>query len=245
VLEAARLVPGVAAMVVITSDKCYAEDPRGVPYRETDGMGGPDPYSSSKGAAELVTAAYAKSFLLRRGCAVASVRAGNVIGGGDWARDRLVADFMRAVLAGEEPVLRNPDAIRPWQHVLDPLHGYLLTAEHLVRETPGVSEAWNFGPEAASEVSVRRIAEMLCRSWGGGAGFRIAPEAGAPHEAPVLRLASDKARRELGWTPRLPLEAALEATVAWFRAYAAGADMAAVTRRQIDAYNSAPAEIAS
>jgi CDP-glucose 4,6-dehydratase len=237
VLEAARRVPGIAAVVIVTTDKCYAEDPERLPYRETDRLGGRDPYSGSKAAAEIATAAYARSFLIAGGCATASVRAGNVIGGGDWAEDRLAADIMRALLAGQTPVLRNPEAIRPWQHVLDPLCGYLFAAEHLVRERPGEPEAWNFGPEAASEISVRRVAEILCDCWGHGATFRVELQTGAPHEAPVLRLDSSKARQGLGWTPRLSLRTALEMTADWFRAYAAGNDMAAFSRHQIDAYS--------
>ncbi len=235
-LEAVRQTPSVGVAVVVTSDKCYAEDPERLPYREGDSMGGRDPYSSSKGAAELVTAAYANSFLIGRGCAVASVRAGNVIGGGDWAMDRLAADIMRGLLAGQEPVLRNPDAIRPWQHVLDPLRGYLLAAEHLARTLPAAPAAWNFGPDAASEVTVGHVADMLCRLWGDGARIRVAQQADAPHEAPVLRLRSDKARRELDWAPGLELAEALSETVAWFRAYQRGEDMRAVSRRQIDVH---------
>jgi CDP-glucose 4,6-dehydratase len=198
-------------------------------------MGGHDPYSASKGAAELVTASYARSFLTDAGCAVASVRAGNVIGGGDWAEDRLAADIMRALLAGDEPVIRNPDAVRPWQHVLDPLHGYLLVAEHLIRTPPAAPEAWNFGPDAAGEVSVRRVADMLSGLWGGGP-VRTVSQANAPHEAHVLRLDSGKARRELGWAPRLPLPEALAATAAWYRAFQRGEDMASVSRAEIDAF---------
>lgn len=235
-LEAVRHTPSVGVAIVVTSDKCYAEDPERLPYREGDSMGGRDPYSSSKGAAELVTAAYANSFLTGRGCAVASVRAGNVLGGGDWAVDRLAADIMRGLLAGHEPVLRNPAAVRPWQHVLDPLRGYLLAAEYLAHTGPTAPAAWNFGPDAASEVTVGEVADILCRLWGDGAQVRVAPEADAPHEAPVLRLRSDKARRELNWAPGLPLTQALAETVAWFRAHQRREDMRAVTRRQIDVY---------
>lgn len=236
VLEAVRHTPSVGVAIVVTSDKCYAEDPDRLPYREGDSMGGRDPYSSSKGAAELVTAAYANSFLTGGGCAVASVRAGNVLGGGDWAGDRLAADIMRGLLAGQEPVLRNPHAVRPWQHVLDPLRGYLLAAEHLARTRPTAPAAWNFGPEAASEVTVREVADTLCQLWGDGARVRIAPQADAPHEAHVLRLLSDKARRELDWIPGLTLADALAQTVAWFRAYQRREDMRSMSRRQIEVY---------
>ncbi|MGE0668683.1 MAG: CDP-glucose 4,6-dehydratase [Sphingomonadales bacterium] len=243
-LEAVRHTPGVAAAIVVTSDKCYAEAPERLPYGEDDPMGGRDPYSSSKGAAELVTAAYANSFLIAGGCAVATVRAGNVLGGGDWAADRLAADIMRGLLAGETPVLRNPGAVRPWQHVLDPLRGYLLAAEHLARARPPAPAAWNFGPDAASEVTVAEVAGRLCRLWGGDARVRAAPQTGAPHEAPVLRLRSEKARRELDWAPALDLEAALSRTVAWFRAYQRGEDMRAVTRQQIDTHEDPAMEAA-
>ncbi|WP_346323887.1 CDP-glucose 4,6-dehydratase [Emcibacter sp. SYSU 3D8] len=233
-LEAVRRTPSVTVAVVVTSDKCYAEDTGRLPYGEGDPMGGRDPYSSSKGAAELVTAAYAHSFLAARGCAVATVRAGNVLGGGDWAVDRLAADIMRGLLAGQEPVLRNPGAVRPWQHVLDPLRGYLLAAEHLARTRPTAPATWNFGPDAASEVTVREVAGMLCDLWGDGAKIQVAPQPDAPHEAHMLRLSSDKARRELGWTPALPLADALTETVAWFRACQRGDDMRAVSRGQIE-----------
>jgi CDP-glucose 4,6-dehydratase len=244
ILEAVRHAPSVGVAVMVTSDKCYAEDPERLPYQENDRMGGHDPYSSSKGAAELVTAAYARSFLIGRGCSVASVRAGNVVGGGDWATDRLVADMMRGLVAGEDPVLRNPEAVRPWQHVLDPVRGYLLAAEHLARTQPSEPAAWNFGPDSSSEVTVRKVADMLCRMWGNDARTRIAPEQDAPHEAPVLRLRSDRARRELGWAPGLPLEEALSQTVAWFRAQQRGEDMRAVTREQIDGYGDRAMEAA-
>lgn len=235
-LEAARTVPSLRSVVVVTSDKCYAEDPERLPYREDDKMGGRDPYSSSKGSAELVTDCWARSFLSGRGCAVASVRAGNVIGGGDWAEDRLVADILRAFLDRRAALLRNPDAIRPWQHVLDPLCGYLLAAERLHHTGPTVPASWNFGPDAASEVRVRDVAVMLRDLWGNGAAVNLAEQAGAPHEAAVLRLCSDKARKELGWSPRWSLDLALARTVDWFRAYARGEGMAVLSRRQIDEY---------
>ncbi len=244
VLEAVRRKPSVRVAVVVTSDKCYDEAPERLPYREGDPMGGRDPYSSSKGAAELVTAAYARSFLIARGCATASVRAGNVLGGGDWAADRLVADIMRALLAGEAPALRNPAAIRPWQHVLDPLRGYLLAAEHLAGTRPSALQSWNFGPDAASEVTVGEVTDRLCCLWGDGASARIMPQTDAPHEAAVLRLRSDKARAELDWAPGLDLEATLSNTAAWFRAYQRGDDMRAVTVRQIDVYGGRAMEAA-
>ena len=229
VLHCVAKILSVEAAVIVTSDKVYAESEGR--HDEHGRLGGHDPYSASKAAAELVTAA----FPMRAGQRVATVRSGNVIGGGDWATDRLLPDFFRGIFAGECLKIRNPHAIRPWQHVLDPLCGYLLAAETLWHGAAAL-EQWNFGPDAASEVPVSKIAEDICEKWGGEARFEIHAPADAPHEAPVLRLNSDKARRELGWQPGWTLDQALSATVAWFQAFRGQADMAAFTQQQIKAY---------
>ncbi|HKP90218.1 MAG TPA: CDP-glucose 4,6-dehydratase, partial [Thermoleophilaceae bacterium] len=233
VLDALRDSPDARAVVVVTSDKCYEPRPDGRPCREGDPLGGADPYSSSKACAELVTAAYRSSF--PGGPAIASARAGNVIGGGDWAEDRLVPDAMRAAADGGELVVRNPDAVRPWQHVLNPLAGYLALAERLW-DDPGAAGAWNFGPDPGDELPVSEIAGRVCDLWGGGLGWRAEPDGGPPETA-LLRLDSSKARAQLGWTPAWDIDAGLRATVDWFRSLRDGEDAAAVCARQIAGYN--------
>ena len=217
-LESTRAADSVRAVVVVTSDKCYEHRSDGRPYAENDPMGGSDPYSSSKGCAELVTAAYRRSFFSSDDAsgraAVASARAGNVIGGGDWAADRLVPDCIRAFLEGRDVVIRNPDAVRPWQHVLEPLGGYLLLAEKLHAGGDPYAGGWNFGPGRADELTVRQMVDRLVTLWGQGA--RWAPDAGAhPYEAPALRLACGKSRSDLGWRPRLDVDQALRWVVDW------------------------------
>ncbi len=226
VLCAAHEVESVERVVIVTSDKVYAESDEA--HEEDAPLGGKDPYSASKACAELV----AGSYPLRPGLGLACVRAGNVIGGGDWAAERLVPDFFRAMLAGQRLQLRNPHAIRPWQHVLDPLCGYMLAAE--AAETG--KSTWNFGPADTAAVSVGVLAEKLCALWGAGAGYDVAPQNSAPHEAPVLRLSSAKARAGLGWAPRLGLDEALGATARWYQAFGQGADMRAFSTAQIEAY---------
>ena len=240
VLEAARQVPSVRATIIVTSDKCYDNSETGRAFVETDPMGGRDPYSSSKGSAELATAAYARSFFdpEKSGGSVASVRAGNAIGGGDWAQDRILPDIFRGLLAGNEIVLRNPAAIRPWQHVLEPLSGYLSVAERLMRDGPLPWEAWNFGPNAESEQSVETIARLCCEAWGRPDAFRIVEVPGQAHEAGVLKLDSSKAHRMLGWKPRWNFEETLARCVDWYRRFGAGEDIRAVTLEQIGAYDS-------
>jgi CDP-glucose 4,6-dehydratase len=234
VLEAARGAGGVDAIIVVTSDKCYLPGPD--PHPEDDPLGGEDPYSASKAAAELVAAAYRTSF----GLPVASGRAGNVIGGGDWGVDRLVPDVLRALLAGEPIEIRNPSAVRPWQHVLNPLDGYLALAQAVAEDAATFAGAWNFGPERDDEQPVSAIAERLAALWGGGA--RIAGQPGEhPHESAVLRISSAKAHAELGWRPAWDLDAALRAIVDWYRAYERGEDLRAVTLAQIEAYEGAAA----
>jgi CDP-glucose 4,6-dehydratase len=236
-LDAVRQVEGVRAVLCITSDKCYENREWLWGYREYEAMGGYDPYSSSKGCAELVTKAYRNSFLnFDRDAvgrtAVASARAGNVIGGGDWAKDRLVPDILHALANDERIVIRNPEAVRPWQHVLDPLNGYLTLAERLYQEGSSYSESWNFGPPESNSQSVEWIVEHLLALWGGEASWQRADEA-QPHEDVYLRLDSSKARIRLGWEAQLELRTALEWIVEWTRAFHQGSDMRKVTQGQI------------
>jgi CDP-glucose 4,6-dehydratase len=236
VLEAARRSETARVTLAITTDKCYENREREEPYRETDPLGGHDPYSSSKGCAELAISAYGRSFFHDGDAAVASARAGNVIGGGDWAQDRLMTDILAAVAKGKKPVIRNPGAIRPWQHVLEPLSGYLSAVEYLWRQKPRHPESWNFGPDPDSEVPVADVAGEVCRLWGFADGLEIQPDARRLHEAHFLRLDSKKAKAELGWKPRLSLPDALRLTVEWHRAHLDGRDMQAQTLAQIEAY---------
>lgn len=233
-LETVRQHPGVRAVVVVTSDKCYENHDWVWPYREDDALGGHDPYSSSKACAELVSASYRRAFLEEAGTALATARAGNVIGGGDWAAERLVPDVLRAIDAGEPVVLRAPGAIRPWQHVLEPLAGYLDLAERLCADEGEYIGAWNFGPEAADARPVRWLVEWLCAAVP-GAQWRL-DDSPQPREAAVLRLDSSKARAALGWRPRWPLEQALARTLDWHRAWRAGEDMQVRTLAQIADY---------
>lgn len=233
-LEVLRGASSVRVVVVVTSDKCYENREQSYAYREDDPMGGYDPYSSSKGCAELVVAAYRRSFYASAGVALASARAGNVIGGGDWAKDRLVVDVMKAFMAGEPVQLRHPQAVRPWQHVLEPLAGYLLLAERLW-EDETFAEAWNFGPPLGDAKPVAWVASALARLWGGGAAWQQS-DGEHPHEARLLMLDAGKARSRLGWTPRLRLEEALAWTVAWYRAFQRGEDMRAFSEGQLKRY---------
>lgn len=236
-LEAVRRTPGVQAVVNITSDKCYENREWVWPYRENEALGGHDPYSSSKACAELVTAAWRRSFLDAAGVALASARAGNVIGGGDWAADRLVPDFLRALDADRPLVVRSPQATRPWQHVLEPLAGYLMLAEKLCVQKLAFAEAWNFGPGEADARPVQWIVETMCAQVAGAKWERdVMPQ---PHEAHTLRLDSIKAHERLGWRPRWKLGQALEATLAWHQAWKEGADMGEFSLRQIREYESA------
>lgn len=235
-LEAARQVSGVQAIVCVTSDKCYENREWVWPYRETDPMGGHDPYSSSKGCAEIVTAAYRSSYFMQGGPAVASVRAGNVIGGGDWALDRLVPDLVRAFETGVSPLIRSPEAVRPWQHVLEALGGYLMIAERLLAGERSFADAWNFGPADEDARPVSWIVERMRNAWGGGAGEALADTGPRPHEAGLLRLDCSKARGALGWRPALTLEQALGWIVAWHKAVGTGKDARLVTQAQIADY---------
>jgi CDP-glucose 4,6-dehydratase len=233
-LDAVRSVDSVRAVVVITTDKCYENVAWDWPYRERDRLGGHDPYAASKACAELVTQAYSRSFLAEAGIAVATARAGNVFGGGDWAADRLIPDLLAAIDAGRAPVIRSPEAIRPWQHVLEPLTGYMMLAERLLDSGADFADAWNFGPDESAMCSVRRIVERLCRQ-PAGPGWQHEPASGA-HEALTLRLDSSKARHRLGWRSRWSLDEALSRTLDWHRSWRRGEDMAAVSLAQIEAY---------
>lgn len=229
VLEAIRKTPTVRAVVSVTSDKCYENLESGAAYRETDPLGGHDPYSSSKACAEIVSAAYRSSFFppdrfSEHHVALATARAGNVIGGGDWSEDRLIPDLIRGFQSGEPVLIRRPNAIRPWQHALEPLHGYMMLAEQLLAERPQFASAFNFGPSDEDAWPVGRIATRLAEMWGEGAAWRLDDQPGV-HEAHYLRLDSDKARKVLGWHSCLGIEAALQWTTNWFRLWQHGADM--------------------
>lgn len=233
-LEAVRLAGCVRAVLNITSDKCYENRERFEGYREHEPMGGFDPYSSSKGCAELVTAAYRQSYLEKAEVAVATARAGNVIGGGDWAVDRLIPDVLRAIDAGKILFVRRPDAVRPWQHVLEPLAGYLVLAKRLFEDGQTVAEAWNFGPADDDARSVRWIVEQLVGAMPGVVWKT--DESSQPREANLLKLDSSKARARLAWSPRWRVETALKKTLEWHVAWREGRDMQAVTLSQIADY---------
>jgi len=229
VLEAARLAPP-AAVIVVTSDKVYADDGARRPFVEEDALGGADPYSASKASAELVAGAYRASFAL----AVATARAGNVIGGGDWSEDRLVPDAARASAAGTTMLVRNPSAVRPWQHVLCPLAGYLMLAERVAAD-PWAARPWNFGPAKEDARPVRWVVEQLSRLWGPALRWEL-DAADNPRETAHLAVDASAAREMLGWRPPWALERALEETVAWYRAQAGGAQPRELCERQLDAF---------
>ena len=239
VLEAARRASSVRAIVSVTTDKCYENREWVWGYREDEPMGGHDPYSNSKGCAELVTSAYRRSFFAPAGIALASARAGNVIGGGDWAADRLVPDILRSFEHGAPVRIRNPHAIRPWQHVLEPLGGYLTLAEHLYVDGQAAAEGWNFGPRDDDARPVQWIVERMVDTWGHAPGWQVDPGE-HPHEAHYLKLDISKARQRLAWQPRWRLDTALAKIVEWQRAWRAGADMRTVCLDQIDAYMKSP-----
>jgi CDP-glucose 4,6-dehydratase len=238
-LEAVRQTPSVRAVVNVTTDKCYENKEWAWGYREDEPMGGRDPYSSSKGCSELVTSSYRRSFFQQGGPALASARAGNVIGGGDWAADRLVPDILRAFENHEPVVIRNPHATRPWQHVLEPLSGYLSLAERLYSDGQAFAEAWNFGPRDQDARPVQWIVENLAQGWGQGARWEI--DSGEhPHEAHYLKLDISKAKARLGWQPIWGLSTALQKISHWHKAYLGGEDMRAFTLREIESFVRAP-----
>jgi CDP-glucose 4,6-dehydratase len=244
VLEAVRKTPEVRAVVCVTTDKCYENREWERAYRESDALGGHDPYSSSKACAEIISAAFRRSFFVpdRPGAghvALATARAGNVIGGGDWSEDRLIPDLIRGFHAGEPVLIRRPEAIRPWQHVLEPLHGYLLLAEHLLACDVACETAFNFGPAEEDAWRVERVADFLTQAWGDGAAWVRDADAGV-HEAGILRLDASWAREKLEWRPRLGVEEALRWTADWYRAWQRSAqnetDLQQESYAQITAY---------
>lgn len=233
-LEAARRCDEIQAIVVVTSDKCYDNKEWPWPYRENEPLGGHDPYSSSKACAELVTASYRKSFLVEQGIPVASARAGNVFGGGDWSESRLIPDLLKAFADGQPATLRRPASVRPWQHVLEPLSGYLLLAQRLATDM-SLAVAWNFGPGEHDCLTAAQLADRLAEAWGSDARWQSAA-GDFPHEAGTLRLDSSLAAQKLGWKPAWPLEQALSQTVSWHRNWLTAADMRTTTLRQIIDY---------
>ena len=240
-LETVRQVKGVKAVVNVTSDKCYENREWVWGYRETDPMGGYDPYSSSKGCAELVSFGYLRSFFnpdeyKSHGVGLASVRAGNVIGGGDFAQDRLIPDLVRAFEKREPVHIRFPHATRPWQHVLEPLSGYLLLAEKLYKDGPAYAGAWNFGPPEDGVKDVGWVVDQFAKKWGKDAKWEV-DSAAHPHEAGMLKLDCSKARTFLNWRPRLNIDEALECTVKWYKAYVNHPDsLRTITEQQIEKY---------
>jgi CDP-glucose 4,6-dehydratase len=237
-LEAVRHSASCRVVVIVTSDKCYENNEWPWGYRESDPMGGRDPYSNSKGCAELVTSAYRRSFFETTGArrvAVASARAGNVIGGGDFSKDRIIPDFMAAIEAGTPLYVRNPDAVRPWQHVLEPLSGYLLLAERLWSDPATYAQGWNFGPSPDDIKPVRWIVEQLSECWNGRMSWQV-DTAPKPHEANLLVLDSAKARMMLNWKPRWTLGQALQAVAEWHIAHSNGEPLHELTLQQIAAY---------
>ncbi len=239
-LEAIRQTPGIKAVVNVTTDKCYENKEWLWGYRENEPMGGYDPYSNSKGCSELVTASFRNSFFNpkdyeKHGVALASARAGNVIGGGDWAEDRLIPDFIRAISKGEKVRIRSPRAIRPWQHVLEPLNGYLLLASKLFSEGTNYASGWNFGPDDADVQDVEWIIREICSLWGNHAGYEV--DAGPhPHEANYLKLDCFKAKILLGWQPRWSIKTALQNIVEWNKAFLEGKDIRTVCEQQIHSF---------
>jgi len=240
-LEAIRATAGVRVVLNVTTDKCYDNLERSKGYSEGDPLGGYDPYSSSKACSEIVTAAYRSSFFNpkkynKHGVAIATVRAGNVIGGGDWSKDRLVPDCIRAFVTAKDIILRNPDAVRPWQHVLEPLSGYLILSERLFKDGKRFSSAWNFGPDNIDVWTVKRVANTICHEWGGTAHIRIS-HGSYPHETGLLMLDIAKAKKALGWKPRWNNLIALERTVNWYKAYYNRKDVRSLCLAQIAEYS--------
>ncbi len=239
-LEACRHTNSVKAIVNVTTDKCYENKEWHWGYRENEPMGGYDPYSNSKGCSELVTSAFRSSYFNpkeydKHGMALASARAGNVIGGGDWADDRLIPDFIRAISKGEKVKIRRPYSIRPWQHVLEPLTGYLTLASKLFTEGAKYAEGWNFGPEDSDAQNVEWITKTICELWGEGASYEVDNNP-QPHEANYLKLDCSKSKAELNWYPKWNIETTLKSIVDWNKAYLYGENIRVVTEQQIESY---------
>jgi len=235
VLEAARQCLNLKSIVNVTTDKCYENKEREQGYREEEPMGGYDPYSSSKGCTELVTSAYRRSFMQELNIGLASARAGNVIGGGDWSDDRLIPDILSAFEKGEPVVIRNPESTRPWQHVLEPLSGYLLLAERLNESTRDYAEGWNFGPHDEGAKPVNWILDRMVSEWGNGVSWKL-DQGSHPHEADYLKLDISKAKSRLSWQPTWDLEQTLKKIVAWHQAWLNKEDMQRVCLREIKSY---------
>lgn len=237
-LEAVRKTPSVRFVIVVTTDKCYDNREWVYGYRESDPLGGHDPYSASKAAAEIATAAWRSSFLDAAGVGVATVRAGNVIGGGDFAPDRLLPDFVRAIERNAELTIRYPGAVRPWQFVLEPLRGYLEIAERGLLREPGLAGAWNFGPDESSVRTVRQVIDGFSKAtaWREPPRVNYGATTQQPHEATLLKLDTSKARARLAWEPRLNLNATLALTADWYRGWLEGVDMRQVSQRQLEHY---------
>ena len=239
-LEAVRACTTVKAVINVTTDKCYENKEWVWGYRENEPLGGYDPYSNSKACSELVTLAYRSSYFNPKdyavhGVAVASARAGNVIGGGDWATDRLIPDCVRALVKTERIIIRSPQAIRPWQHVLEPLSGYLTLAQKLYTDGPRFAGAWNFGPEDNDAQPVEWLLKSLCSKWGDNASYEI-DKGEHPHEAHYLKLDCSKAKQELGWRPKWNLDKAIDSIVDWTRVYMQGQDVKKICLKQIEDY---------
>lgn len=235
ILECARDAANLKAIVNVTTDKVYENREWLWPYREDEALGGYDPYSASKACSEILTSAYRRSFLASAGKALASARAGNVIGGGDWSSDRLIPDFIRAVKAGQQLPIRYPDAVRPWQHVLEVLSGYMLLAQKLYVEGSKFADSWNLGPDPRDAKSVRWIVDSLCEQFE-GSSWRL-ESAPKPHEAGELRLDASRAQKILGWRPVWDIDEAIRQTAEWYQAWLSGSDMAEVTMQQIGRYS--------
>ena len=234
VLEVARSCPNLKAIVNITTDKCYENDERAEGYKEDDPMGGYDPYSSSKGCAELVASSYRRSFLQDQGVGLASVRAGNVIGGGDWADDRLIPDILRSFENGSPVVIRNPKATRPWQHVLEPLSGYLILTQGLYEEQKKYAEGWNFGPNEQDVKPVDWILDKMILKWP-NSSWKLDSNS-SPHEAGFLKLDISKAKSKLGWSPVWGLSQTLEKIISWHQAWLNKEDMQVICLTEIKEY---------
>ena len=240
ILEACRHTKSITSILNVTTDKCYENREWHWGYRENEPMGGYDPYSNSKGCSELVTTSYRNSYFNQakyseHGVAIATARAGNVIGGGDWAVDRLIPDFIRSISKGTEVIIRSPFAIRPWQHVLEPLTGYLMLASKLYAEGPKYSEGWNFGPDDKDAKNVEWITKTICEYWGEGTRYRIDTHP-QPHEANYLKLDCSKAKAELDWFPKWSIETTLKSIVDWNKSFLNKEDMRIITEKQISNY---------